>query len=788
MINIFGLAFGLCCVLLISLYVKDELSYDKFHTDADDIYRIAWWDENPQTRTPHPMALDMKRDFSEVVSATTLSPLWGPGLTKRIFSIRNPKTNVTFDETSVLSVDSTFLDVFSFNLIKGNKDKVLRNIGGILISESFASKYFGDQDPIGKELAIDNDEILLVVEGVFENVPNNSHFHFDMLISYVSLKAFDPDSGDYYTWNDFGHFNYIRLQPGTNAKALESRLLAWSGKYIQITEEDLRREANGEIGFRLQRMTDIHLHSKIRWELEKNGNVDYVYIMTAAALFILIIACINFMNLTTARSTERSKEIGIRKSLGAFKKQVAGQFLGESLITVFIALVFAGLLAEVSLPFFNYITDKSLDIKYVEEPQIILIFILVGIFTGFVAGIYPSLFLSSVNPVTSLKGIEKIKPKGAWLRKGLLVFQFTISMVLITGSIIIYDQLHFIKNKDLGFDKQRVINIPLKNQELVERFEAMKNEFLKVPGVKAVSAASNLPGQQFNQNRIFDSNQPDNSVNSSQVYVEYGIFDVLGLEFIDGRGFDKANPNDLNNALIINETAARNLGLIDPVGKEVSWDWDDDANPFKGNIIGLVKDFNYQSLHEPIRPLLFKLHSGYNHILLKVDGNNIAETIAASEKVWQQFEDRFVFEYSLLSDDLEYQYTGEEKTAEVFGGFSAIAILIAAFGLFGIATISFQRRKKEVSIRKVLGASVSTILSLLLKDFTRLIVVAIILAIPLAWWVMNRWLENFTFRINMNPINFAIAGASLVVIAWLTVSYLTLQTARKNPIDSLKEE
>ena len=445
-------------------------------------------------------------------------------------------------------------------------------------------------------------------------------------------------------------------------------------------------------------------------------------------------------------------------------------------------------MAEVSIPYFNYITSKSLDINYLEEPQLISIFIAAGIFTGLIAGLYPSLFLSAVNPVMSLKGLDRIKPKGSWLRKGLLIFQFTISMVLITGSIIIYDQLHFIKNKDLGFAKEHVINIPLKNDDLNERFDAIKNELLKVPGIQQVSASSNIPGQQFNQNAIFDTNDPERRVNSSEVYVEYGIFDVLGIEIIDGRGFDKSNLNDANNAFVINETAANNLGLSDPVGKEISWDLEREEGPLKGTVIGIARDFNYQSLHEPVRPLLFKLWPGYNHLLLKIETDNMTETMASVETVWKQFEDRFTFEYSVLSDDLDYQYIGEQKTAEVFGGFSAIAILIASFGLFGIASISFQRRKKEVSIRKVMGASVIRILALLIKDFTRLIVIAIVLATPLAWWVMNNWLQNFTFRISMNPINFLVAGLSLVAIAWLTVSYLTIQTASKNPIDSLKEE
>lgn len=317
-INISGLGFGMACVLLIVIFVKDELSYDRFHQDTDDIYRIAWWSDNPQTRTPHPMAQALVRDFPQVVAGTSLSPLWGPGLTKQTFSVRNPESDITFDERDILSVDSTFLEVFSFDLVKGNRKEVLRNPGGMLLSESAAKKYFGDADPIGRQLTINDDSTLLVVEGVFADVPDNSHFHFDALVSYVTLKAGDPDNV-YYTWADFGHFNYIRLMPGSDPVALQNELMDWIIGYIEVSEEDMQRAVEANVHFKLQRITDIHLNSRIRWELESNGNMNYVYIMTAAAFLILVIACVNFMNLTTARSADRSKEIGIRKSVGALK-------------------------------------------------------------------------------------------------------------------------------------------------------------------------------------------------------------------------------------------------------------------------------------------------------------------------------------------------------------------------------------------------------------------------------------------------------------------------------------
>ncbi len=787
-INIFGLAVGLASVVLISLYVQDELSYDQFHENADDIYRIAWWSDNPQTRTPHPMAQALVRDFPQVESAVSLSPLWGPGLTKQIFSVRNPQNDITFDEDGILSVDSTFFDVFSFKLINGDPDKVLKNFGGLLISESTAKKYFGDTDPIGKQLAINDDETLVMVEGVFEDVPTNSHFHFDALVSYVTQKAIEDEQSPYYTWADFGHFNYIKLKPGSDPLALQEQLMEWAKGYVEVSEEDLQRAVDVGMYFRLQRLTDIHLNSRIRWELSTNGNKDYVYIMSAAALLILVIACVNFMNLTTARSTERSKEIGIRKSLGAHKKQVSFQFLSESVLTAFISMILAGLFAEISLPIFNSITGKSLDIQYLNHPELALILVGCTMFTGLVAGFYPSLFLSSIHPVVSLKGIDKIKPKGANFRKALIVFQFVISMVLLTGSLVIYNQLQFIHNKDLGFDQDKVVVVPLKNYDLLGRFETLKTELGNIPGVTSVSASSNIPGKQFNQNSISRADDPQSNVSSSEVLVDYDFFSTLGIEFAEGRAFSKAYATD-SNAFIINQTAANNLQLTDPIGKEIVWSWDNDGRPpLKGTIVGVVKDFNYSSLHQPVRPLLFFLRPAFNDVVLKVNSNDFANTMAAVEQTWRSFEDRFGFEYSLLSEDMSQQYAGEQKTASVFTGFSIIAIFIACFGLFGIASISYSQRAKEVGIRKVLGASVFRILTLLIKDFSLLIIISIVIAVPVAWFVMDNWLQNFTYRIDLSVENFLIAGLVLIAVALITVSYLTIKTAVTNPVDTLKEE
>ncbi len=783
LINIVGLALGFACVFLIAQYLRLELGYDRFHTHAEDIYRITWEDENPQTRTPHPMAQALVQDFPEVESAVSLSPLWGPGLTRQTFSIRNMEKDIRFDESNVLAVDSTFFDVFSFQLVKGDKKTALKKPGGILISESMAKKYFGESEPIGKHLSVNDDDQLIEVVGVFQDVPTASHFHFDFLTSYVREKSFEDPGSDYYTWRDFGHYNYIRLKPGTDAKLLEGKLLEWSTKYIDVSPEDYRAMVNRNFGFRLQRLTDIHLHSHIRWELEPNGFIAYVYMMTAAALLILIIGCANFINLTTALSAERAKEIGIRKSLGAFRSQLLLQFMGESLLISMLAMVLSFFFVELALPFFAIITGRPIEMNYAFFP---LVLGGLGLLVGVIAGAFPSLYLSSAQPGLILKGNFLHTPKGIGLRQVFMVFQFFASMVLISCSVIIDRQLNFIQHKELGFNQEEVVVIPVKNRGAINpKLDELRVELLRIPEIRSVSAASNIPGRSFNQNPVFPANDPQQRVASSEAMVDYDFFDILGISFVEGRPFLKENPAD-RDAFILNETAARYLYPRGALGKEITWDRD--GGQIKGSVIGIVKDFHFQSLHQPVRPLLFKLSPNFNYVLLKVNTADFPRTMKSVETVWRRLDDHFGFEFSFLADHLNRQYASEENMARILGAFSLIAVVIACFGLLGIAALTFHQKTKEVCIRKVLGATVGGLMVLLVKDFTRLVLVAILLAAPLAWWMMYQWLENFTFHTGINPLLFAGTGGLLMVIAWATLGYLTLRIARINPAETLKNE
>lgn len=785
-INVVGLTVGITSVILILLYVQDEVSYDRYDPETANIYRIYWQSGNPQTRTPHPMAQALVKDFPEVAHAVTISPIWGPGLTRQSFSVRNLEKDIRYNEKNILSVDSTFFDVFPIQIIKGNAKKVLRSPGKLLLSESAARKYFDDEDPIGKFLAVNDDENLIEIEGVFADFPQQSHFHAMALVSYVHMKSHEDPESAYYTWADFGHFNYIKLHPGADPKKLESQLLQWAGNYIDVNAEDIRRIIENKEGFRLQNIRDIHLKSHLMWELEANGDIGYVYIMVAAALIILIIASINFMNLTTAKSAERAKEIGVRRTLGAVRKQLSFQFIGESLIVALFSIILAGLAVEMLLPFFNLLTGKSLEVNLVRNPPILISILGIGLITGILSGLYPSMILSSINAVQVLKGKFTTSKQGNRFSKMLVIFQFAMAIILISGTVIILNQMNFIQTKNLGFTKESTLMIPLRQTDMRRNFETIQTELMKVPGVEKVGASSNVPGTQFNQNPIFSAADDSHRVDASQMYVDYDLIETLGLEIASGRGFDRAFPGDTANAFIINEAAARALLLEDPVGKEIVLEMDEDL--YRGSIVGVIKDFHYQSLHQPIRPVIMQRLPYYNTVLVRFNSNNFSETIAAIESTWEKFDDGFGFEYSFLDDTISSQYSAENKMGKVFGLFAGIAIVISCMGLFGLASLNFAQRKKEVGIRKIMGAPLSHLLINLVRDYSKLILASTIIAIPVAWLVMHDWLNHFVFKVNIDFWIFILTGFGTLLIAWLTIGYLTLRTASLNPVDTLKEE
>ncbi len=780
-INIGGLALGMTCCLLILLYVQHELSYDRFHRHADRLYRIFWQSGNPQTRTPHPMAQALAKDFAEVESAVSLSPVWGPGLTRPQFSIRYGDQR--FEEREVFSADSTFFELFSFRLLQGDPKTALRSPTSLVITERIAKKYFGDEEPLGKVLTVNN-SVDLKVTGVLQNIPANSHFHFEFLISYVFLKM--RETGSYYAWEDFGHYNYIKLAPHADAKALEAKIPDWFLKYNDWPAGDAEELKSGQIAFRLQPITAIHLRSHLKWELESNSDIAYVWLFSAIAIFVLLIACINFMNLSTARSATRAREVGMRKVLGAFRQQLIGQFLGESILLSVMALVLSIIAVELLLPFFNSLSGRSLAVDYRDQPWLLFGIGAMALCVGIISGSYPAFFLSALPPVQTLKDTRRFGMKSARFRQILVVTQFAISIALIAGTGIVAAQLDFLKNRNLGFDQEQIVVVPIKTDAMRRNYEAAKAELLRDPDVVGITAVSNVPGARFNQNEIYWQ-AAENEQDVSQVRVDYDFFKTLGIKIAEGRSFSPARSTDSASAFILNETAARLYDWETAVGQEITW-LDDDSTR-RGVIIGVAKDFHFQSLHHRIEPLIFQvLPAGFNYFLVKIGGHDISRALASLEKKWKAFEPDRAFEYSFLDEDFAALYRSEEHMQAVVGDFSFLAILIAGLGLFGLASFTMQQRTKEIGVRKVLGASAASIVLMLSTDFTLLVLVAFIVASPFAYFAMNTWLQNFAYRTEIGLGVFVWSGLLALLIAWLTVSFQAFKAALANPVEALRYE
>jgi putative ABC transport system permease protein len=783
LVNLISLSLAIVSVFFIAQYIVYETGFDEFHEDADSIYRVVWQGESPQTRVPHPMAQAMKNEFPEVASAVSLTPLWGAGLTRQTFSFRNEEADIQFDETSILAVDSTFFEVFSFKMIHGNGLELLRKPNCILISESAGKRYFGSANPVGRTLSINDARNTVEVLGVFEDVPEQSHFHFDFLVSYVGQKQREDAQSEYHTWKDFGHYNYVRLNPGADAKALESKLLSWVAPEIGLSPEDLKHLQENGHGFALQKITDIHLNSHLRWELEPTGNIQYVYILAAAALLILVVAAFNYMNLSTALATNRRREIGVRKTMGAIRAQLMAQFTSEAIVagscSAALSLVLIELLAPVVEPYMGG--------AQFETPVIAAVVLLIGVGVGVMSGIYPALILSSPNPVQSLK-TKAGNGGGRGFRNGFMVFQFACSFVLISVSYFIYQQLDLIQNRSLGFEKDAVVVVPLKNQAVIgKNWEAFKAELLKVGGVGDVSATSNIPGKSFNQQEIFDPKNPQHAIDASEMVVEKDFLSTLSIPLVEGRQFSSANGADSGNSFLINAAAKKRLYSGNALGQELVIDRD--GTQIRGTIIGIVDDFHYQSLHTAVQPLVIQLgESNLNFICIRLSSSDYRAVIEQVEAVYRRFDERFEFQFSFLSEDLNRQYAEEQKMEFVLVAFAGISVIIASLGLIAIAALNFQLRTKEISVRKVLGASMPSIIRLLLKEFVLTVSVGVLVGVPLSWYVVSQWIQNFTLRIDLNPTVYVVVGLGLLIIAILSVLLLTIRAARTNVATTLKQE
>jgi putative ABC transport system permease protein len=793
-INIIGFAVGISACIFILLWIRDEKSFDRFHSKSDRIYRLlSWEDSKIQPRTPHPLAQQMVIDFPEVEQAVSMSPIWDPGLTPAQFSVKYE--DVVYDEKRFFSADTTFFKIFDFPFLAGDRKTALKEPMNLIITRDMAVKYFGSvRDAMGKSLKI-NDQSYITVNGVIENVPPNSHFTFDFLVSYVTMKQIDRQIhngvlSDYYTWNDFGHYNYLLLKKGADVKKLEKKLNEWLmvQNFIPLNEKYRQMIVDGRFRLKLQAMNDIHLHSNIMWELGTNGSMLYIYIFFTAALLILIVACVNFMNLSTARSLKRAKEVGIRKAIGVQRKQLIIQFLTESVVLTLLSAIVALLLVQAFLPAFNSFTGKDLSLYSLLNPKQIWKLAAGALIIGIFSGSYPAFYLSSFIPYEVLKG--KIQTAGSQLsiRKFLVIFQFVISILLIICTMVIYKQISYLRNRDLGFNQEQVVVISMKDGEVRKQFDAIRTSLLANPGIIKVAGTSSIPGGQFNQNSISYEGSGDERL-IAETYVTSDYFDLLQIKTSAGRVFSDDFIGDTTASFVINESAARLYKWDTPVDKTITYYGDDYANA-RGKIIGVVKDFNIHALQQPMEPLIILLgRKGlFTYMLIRISPENIPSTLAFIEKTWDNFDHRHVFSYSFLDSIFASQYQSEKRMGTIFWIFALLALFIASLGLFGLSNFMIEQRTREIGIRKAHGAGVTNILIMLSRQFTAWVMIASMLALPLGYIIARNWLENFAYRTTIGLLVFVLAVVIAITVTLLTISYQAWHTARMNPAESLKYE
>lgn len=780
LINIIGLAIGVACCILISIFVIDELSYDKFNNNAVQKYRVyikasIEGREMTSAVTPPPLGAALVRELPDVIKYTRV--FFTPNMLIRY------KNNV-FNETRFFWADSSLFNVFSISFIKGNPKAALNEPHTVVLTESLAKKYFGNENPIDKIMNFE-DGTPYIVKGVIRDCSPNTHFHYDMFASMASIEL-----GKSEFWFNDVLYTYVVLKKGASPSLVEAKIPAIIKKYgstqlyqaLGISMDDWLKKGN-TYKILLQPLTSIHLNSHLENEIEPNSDMQYVYIFSIIALFILLIACINFMNLSTARSIMRSKEVGIRKVLGSNKTQLVRQFLIESFLLTFVALIIAIALAELLLPLFEQLSGKQLHSGYLFNIYTIPLLLITILVVGAIAGSYPAFFLSSFQPAEVLKG-KVIVTKGNWLRSGLVVFQFSISIMLFIGTFIVYTQLQYIQNKKLGFDKNQILVIK-RAWALENHSQAFKEELLKNPHIFFSSGTNDVPGQTFSQSLLKLENSPSNKQSLIAVmFTDYDFIKTLGIKLQSGRFFSMDYPSD-SLSVVINERAAQILNLKDPIGKILNYP----GINLHYKIIGVVNDFNFESLHQKVRPLVIRLNTGQaTYLPIKLSSNDIERTVTFIKEEWKKFVPNKPFEYYFLDDELSKLYISEQKTMQLISVFSVIAIFLASLGLFGLAANTAERKTKEIGIRKALGATVFSVIILLSKEFTKWVIIANIIAWPIAYYLMHNWLKNFAYRNEINWMVFVLSGTIALIIALATVSMHAIKAALANPIKSLRYE
>lgn len=785
LLNISGLAIGIACCILIMLFVIDELSYDSHFEKSDRTYRLT------MSGALNGSAFDlvvvgpavgqaMLNDYPEVVQFGRFRGSGSP-------FIRYGEN--VFKEEKFVWADHAILDIFDMDLILGDPETALKNPKSLVMSETAAKKYFGNEDPIGKTIEFRSAKDYKVT-GVFTDLPKNTHFDFDVLGSMESL-----DESKQPVWLSMNFQTYVVLTEGADLKAMTDRFPEMLKRYVgpevkQFMNMDWEEmSASGSaMAFGIQPLTDIHLHSDLEGELDANGDIKYVYIFSAIALFILLIACINFMNLATARSAHRAKEVGVRKVLGSLKAQLINQFLAESLLISFLSFVLAIGMAYLAIPFFNDLSNKELSIPF--NSPLFLGSVLAGVLlVGLLAGSYPAFFLSAFQPVKVLKGGLSGGMKSGALRNVLVVVQFCTSIFLVIGTLVILNQLKFIQNKNLGFDRDQVVII---NDAYLAgtNLQALKTDLQTLPEVKSVAISGYLPTPSNSNMNVFIKGivpTQDNQVLMSSWYVDHEYLETMGMTLAAGRNFSRDFGTD-SLAMIINEAAVKEFGFNNPIGETVGNFVDLEGNIQGMKVIGVVKDFHYKTLKDKIAPMCMMLGNNAGLMSIKVNTKDYTELLSKIEESWTKLAPNQPFETSFLDDRFNRMYDSEQRLGKIFGVFAGLAILIACLGLFGLASYTAENRVKEVGIRKVLGANVGQLVYLLSKDMSKLVLIAFVVGAPLAWYFMNSWLASFEYRTEISWYVFAVTAIGSLLIALLTMSYQSIKAATGNPVKALRSE
>jgi putative ABC transport system permease protein len=788
-INIIGLALGLATCLLILFFVADELGYDQYNEKADRIYRV---DGDIQFGGNHfilavcqePMGPTLKKDFPAIEQYTRFRNYGG-------FLVKKGNENV--QENRVIYADSTLFDVFTLPMIAGNPKTALTGPNDVVITETTAKKYFNSTDVVGKTLVV-NDTGNLKITGVIKDVPKQSHFNFDFFVSTIgAIQSWELNN-----WISNNLNTYIVLNKGADPKRLGSQLDAFVEKYMapqvkSILNTDMNgfKKTGNFVHYTLTPLADIHLHSNKTAELGPNGSIEYVYIFSAIAILVLLIACVNFMNLSTARSSNRSKEVGVRKVLGSAKRNLIAQFLTESILISLFALLLSVVIAWLLLPYFNQVSGKQMTLpELFSKPWLLPLLIVLMLVVGIVAGSYPAFFLSAFRPVEVLKGKLAKGFKGGWFRNSLVVFQFAISIILIISTIVIYNQLNYIRNKNIGFNRDHVLII--KNTDALKtQAKTFKEDVMKISGIQAATMTGFLPTSGWRTDSPLwpDASLDQKKAVSLQMWnVDADYIPALGMTMAKGRNFSSQMPTD-SSGVIINEAAAKLIGFKEPVNQKVYVLEDIQSNKTKAfTILGVVKDFNYNSLREQVTPLALFLGVQNGSIAFRINSQNIPALISQIENRWKAIAPAQPFSYSFMDDDFNNIYQSEQKIGVLFISFAVFAIVIACLGLFGLVTYAAEQRIKEIGIRKVLGASATNLVGMLSKDFLKLVSIATIIAFPIGWWAMNKWLQAFAYRAGISWWIFLLAAIVALMIALLTVSFQAIKAAVANPVKSLRTE